>query len=121
MKYLTIIMCLFSSLCFGSGKLSIEPMYFPKIEKVAPKVGFSIYEHLILGVNFSTWVGFGWQPRVAEDSVLWATARADLEKWFGGVGVSAGYTYRHAEQPGLGGFEESGASDVHLRLQIQLW
>jgi hypothetical protein len=121
-RYILLALMLFLDLtqdAMASGKLSMEWSYYPKIEIAKPKFGFSIYENLFLGVAYNSWTGFGWQPRPGEASVLWASSRHDLERWWGNLGVQAGFTYKHAEQPLV--FEDSNQHDVHAKLIYKLW
>lgn len=119
MKLLALALLLVSSLSFGSGKVAIEPAFYPRLDKVTPKIGLSIYEPLFMGFAYNAWTGVGWQPRASESAVFWLTSRHDIEKWFGDLGISVGFTFRHAEQQGV--FEIEDQNDVHVKFQYKLW
>ena len=119
MKNIALFLVLVSSLCFGSGKLSVSPALYPGVDKLAASAGLAIYEPLFLGLNYNGWSGFGWQPRKGEATSFWATSRHDIETWIDRVGVGFGFTYRHASQPGVG--ELDAQSDLHCKLQYKLW
>lgn len=120
MKKLVLgLMLLGGSMCFAGGKLSVQPSFYPRLEKVLPTVGFGIYEHLgIGGVALNLWTGVGWAPQNSGENVFWATSKAELEKWFGPLGVAVGGTYRHAEKNAL---DLAADHDVHAKLTYKLW
>lgn len=117
-RLLALVVMSLGLFALASGKISAQGSYYPSLHKTTPSFGLSIYESLFWGVSYNGWTGFGWQPRLSESAVLWAVSRHDLERWWGKLGVAAGFTIRHADQEGL---ELSSHPDVHLKVQYQLW
>lgn len=109
-----------SSLCFASGRLSLEGDYYLNGQEALPKAGISIHENLgFLGLHYGQWTGVGMAPKTGSTpDVLWATSRHDLEWYYGQWGVAAGFTYRHATQPGV---DLLADHDVHVKLMYTLW
>lgn len=118
MKLLTALF-VFSSLAFGSGKLSVQPAYYLKADKMAMQFGIGVYEPLFGGINYNQWTGYGWHPRVGEDAVGWFTTKHDLEVWDGNLGVAIGYTFQHASRPV--DLIYSNDHNVHFKLSYKLW
>lgn len=117
MKKIAALALLLCSMSYGSGKISLQPSYYPEVNKFTPTVGIGIYEHLFWGLRYNGWTGFGLSPTVGQ-SVFWGTSRHDLEVWEGPVGIAAGFTLRHASQPSK---VLEPYNDVHVKFTVQLW
>lgn len=117
MKYI-VLMMLVCGLAYPSGKLSLTGSYFAKADKVAPKIGLSVYEKITGPLNYSAWTGFGWQPRVVEPSVFYFVTSHAAEVWLGDIGASLGYAFRHASQQKADLVSEH---EVFAKLQYKLW
>jgi hypothetical protein len=94
------------------------PQYFLKSEKTLPQFGLSVYEPVVLGLAYNGWSGVGWQPRAGESSVMWFTSRHDIEKWYGDLGLSVGFTVRYAGKQDEALLNEQ---DIHFKLTYRIW
>lgn len=107
-----------SSVTFASGKLQIKPSYSLKSEKFGGQVGLSIYEPLLLGINYNGWLGAGIQPRVGEDSAKYAVFSSFLETWFGRTGLGVGYVFKKANVPVDELFSDHS---IEAKLMYSIW
>lgn len=97
MKYLAIIICLFSSLSAQalSSKLTFQSNLYDQGAKYRPLVGIGIYQKLIQQSALNIWTGTGSEPFDERPDADWFIAKGQVDLYFGNWTIAPGYQYRH--------------------------
>lgn len=104
---------------FASGKLQLTGNYFTKDGRALPSAGISAYEHVLMGIYYDGFLGFGVAPRHNYPDVYWMTFRQDLSVPVTDIfSISAGVTFRYSDQEWIGLEDES---NVHVKAVFKLW
>jgi hypothetical protein len=114
MKKLFLFLTL-STTAMASGKITIQPNFWLKEDKVTPTIGFGIYEPIIKGhLAYNGWTGYGEQPQEITDA-HWFTSKHDIDIYWDKLTISPGFTaiyilpYKKFQQ------------NVHVKLGFQVW
>lgn len=116
MKKLLLVLLFVSSTAFGSGKVSVQPNYWPHLNKVTPVVGLAIYEHISKGsVAYNSWTGLGDQPVLGKENVLWMTTKQEIEIYMGDLTVTPGIQINYIPET------NDVLKNVHVKVSAKLW
>ena len=92
MKSVLAFIMLFSSLAFGSGKITLQPMYDKTTEKyLAPMVGFSVYEKLCDYAGYNMWIGTGDSLLGGDESKQWYTMKHAVDFYVKRLTITPGF------------------------------
>lgn len=68
-----------SSVAMASGKLTFQPMLYPKTDKVRMQVGLAVYEKLVGPFAYNGWAGYGDGAFEGKKSEAWFTHKHLIE------------------------------------------
>lgn len=117
LKKLLLFTFLLSVGCFASGKLTVQPTYWLDSKVIRPQVGLSVYQPLVSKwIAYNSWIGMGDNPTGYEgDSVLWMSAKQDVDFHFGNLTLSPGW-YGAYSLP-----SKELHHNVHVKIAVELW
>lgn len=112
-KLLFVLVSILSLNVFGSGKVSVQPVYDLESKEIGMVYGFSVYENLLWKFNYSSWTGYGDVDSLNKDD--WFTTKHGIDFNFWKIGINPGVQIDY-------NIEDSHWSEAaYLRLSYQLW
>lgn len=122
MKKIILSLCLLlSTQVFASGKLTMQPTYYPGVsDKPYAEIGLGVFEAIWKNrIYFNHWSGVGEVPINEDDTKKWFATKTDIDfvlrkDW--GMILSPGFKITNM-------FEENNemVDSYHLKLSVKLW